>query len=196
MRRAAATISALSKEGALEFGRLFDTMMDRAYHWPLWGAAYVIHGGCSDDTFSDSRASLISRGRLAFERALSNPDMLADEAGDKVLVGMADVLRRFVRKDGPLVARYGGEEFAALMIGIGSDQAEQYAEEIRKACAAKEILIGESSERVTISIGFTVSRGDVELANMMRIADRALYTAKRRGRDRVVQADKRSLEIA
>jgi diguanylate cyclase (GGDEF)-like protein len=82
------------------------------------------------------------------------------------------------------------------MIGIGSDQAEQYAEEIRKACAAKEILIGETSERVTISIGFTVSRGDVELANMMRIADQALYTAKRRGRDRVVQADRRSLEIA
>jgi diguanylate cyclase (GGDEF)-like protein len=122
--------------------------------------------------------------------------MLADEAGDKVLVGMADVLRRFAGKDGALVARYGGEEFAALIIGIGSDQAKQYAEEIRKACGAKEILIGESSERVTISIGFTVSRGDVELANMMRIADRALYTAKRRGRDRVVQADKRSLEIA
>jgi hypothetical protein len=37
-------ISALPKEDALEFGRLFDTMMDRAYHWPLWGAAYVIHG--------------------------------------------------------------------------------------------------------------------------------------------------------
>jgi PleD family two-component response regulator len=49
---------------------------------------------------------------------------------------------------------------------------------------------------VTISIGFTVSRGDVDLAKMMRIADQALYTAKRRGRDRVVQADRRSLEIA
>src|SRR5260370_38479863 len=72
-------ISALSKDGALEFGRLFDAMMDKAYHWPLWGAAYVIHGGCSDDTFSDFRASLISRGRLAFEHALSDPDTLADE---------------------------------------------------------------------------------------------------------------------
>ena len=123
-------------------------------------------------------------------------DRFGHEAGDKVLVGMADVLRRFARKDGVLVARYGGEEFAALMIGISSDQAEQYAEEIRKACAAKEILIGEASERVTISIGFTVSRGDVDLAKMMRIADQALYTAKRRGRDRVVQADRRSLEIA
>jgi diguanylate cyclase (GGDEF)-like protein len=123
-------------------------------------------------------------------------DRFGHETGDKVLVGMADVLRRFARKDGVLVARYGGEEFAALMIGITSDQAEQHAEEIRKACAAKEILTGETSERVTISIGFTVSRGDVELAKMMRIADRALYAAKHRGRDRVVQADERSLEAA
>jgi hypothetical protein len=91
-------ISALSKDGALEFGRLFDTMMDKAYHWPLWGAAYIIHGGCSDDTFSDFRASLISRGRLAFERALSDPDTLesnwfyegyqyAVTAGVKVVAG-------------------------------------------------------------------------------------------------------------
>jgi diguanylate cyclase (GGDEF)-like protein len=123
-------------------------------------------------------------------------DRFGHEIGDKVLVGMADVLHSFARKDGVLVARYGGEEFAALMIGISGDQAEQYAEEIRKACAAKEIPTGEACERVTISIGFTVSHGDVELANMMRIADQALYAAKRRGRDRVVQADRRSLEIA
>ena len=72
-------ISALSKDAALEFAELFDAKMDIAYCWPLWGAAYVIHGGCGDDTFSDFRASLISRGRQAFERALSDPDTLADE---------------------------------------------------------------------------------------------------------------------
>jgi hypothetical protein len=72
-------ISALSKDAALEFARLFDVMMDKAYHLPLWGAAYVINGGCGDDSFMDFRASLISRGRQAFERALSDPDRLADE---------------------------------------------------------------------------------------------------------------------
>jgi hypothetical protein len=53
--------------------------MDRAYSWPLWGAAYVINGGCGDDSFSDFRASLISRGRTAFDRALNDPDSLAGE---------------------------------------------------------------------------------------------------------------------
>src|SRR5258708_35135186 len=104
-------------------------------------------------------------------------DRFGHEAGDKVLVGMADVLRRFARKDGVLVARYGGEEFAALMIGTSGDQAEQYAEEIRKACGTKEILIRQGPERVTISIGFTVSRRDGELAQMMRIAHHAPYAA-------------------
>jgi len=43
----------------------------------------VINGGCGDDTFSDFRASLISRGREAFERALADPESLADEEFDE-----------------------------------------------------------------------------------------------------------------
>ena len=72
-------ISPLSKVDAIEFAQIFDAMMGKAYSFPLWGAAYVINGGCSDDTFDDFCSSLISRGRQAFERALSNPDALADE---------------------------------------------------------------------------------------------------------------------
>ena len=76
-------ISQLSKDDARAFANIFDSMMDRAYSWPLWGAAYVINGGCGDDTFSDFRASLISRGRSAFERALSDPESLAAEDFDE-----------------------------------------------------------------------------------------------------------------
>jgi hypothetical protein len=72
-------ISSLSKAEAIEFAQLFDAMMGKAYSFPLWGAAYVINGGCSDDTFDDFCSSLISRGRQAFERALSDPDALADD---------------------------------------------------------------------------------------------------------------------
>lgn len=72
-------ISSLSKADAIEFAQLFDAMRARAYSFPLWGAAYVINSGCSDDTFDDFCASLISRGRQAFERALSDPDGLADD---------------------------------------------------------------------------------------------------------------------
>lgn len=72
-------ISALSKDNAIEFMHFFDSMMDKAYSWELWGAAYVLNGGCGDDTFSDFRASLISRGEETFKKTITNPDSLADE---------------------------------------------------------------------------------------------------------------------
>jgi hypothetical protein len=54
--------------------------MDAAFHWDLWGAAYIIAGGCSDDGFTDFRAWLISMGRSVFERALSDAESLIDVA--------------------------------------------------------------------------------------------------------------------
>ena len=55
----------------------------RAYTWKLWAAAYLIGGGCSDDAFSDFRATLISMGRGFYERALTDPDRLASTNFDE-----------------------------------------------------------------------------------------------------------------
>jgi diguanylate cyclase (GGDEF)-like protein len=115
-------------------------------------------------------------------------DRFGHEFGDMALIEIAGVLRHFSRTHGALVARHGGEEFAVLMIGISHEQAEFYAEEIRKSCAMREIRSGEISETMTISIGFTVARRETDLARIMRIADQALYMAKRQGRDRVIHA--------
>lgn len=60
------------------FSEHFDDCDDRAYSWELWAAAYIINGGCGDDTFSDFRASLISMGREIFEQVIANPESLAD----------------------------------------------------------------------------------------------------------------------
>lgn len=76
-------ITKLSKDDARAFLGIFHATMDHAYSWPLWGAAYIINGGCGDDTFSDFRASLISRGRIAFERAIADPESLATEDFDE-----------------------------------------------------------------------------------------------------------------
>jgi hypothetical protein len=56
----------------------FTEHLDGAYTWELWAAAYIISGGCSDDSFWDFRATLISMGRQTFERALLDPQFLAD----------------------------------------------------------------------------------------------------------------------
>jgi hypothetical protein len=54
--------------------------LDAAFHWDLWGAAYIIAGGCSDDGFTDFRGWLVSMGRGIFERAVSDPESLVDVA--------------------------------------------------------------------------------------------------------------------
>jgi hypothetical protein len=76
-------LAVLSSKDALAFREFFDAAMNRALSWPLWGAAYVINGGCGDDTFMDFRSALISRGRASFEMALADPDSLADEDLDE-----------------------------------------------------------------------------------------------------------------
>ncbi|MCB2102937.1 MAG: DUF4240 domain-containing protein [Rhodobacterales bacterium] len=73
-----ATVAALPKDDAIAFYRQFRLAMAEAYAWPLWAAAYLVNGGCSDDCFTDFRSSLISRGRAVFESALADPDSLAD----------------------------------------------------------------------------------------------------------------------
>jgi diguanylate cyclase (GGDEF)-like protein len=123
-------------------------------------------------------------------------DRFGHEFGDKALIAVSDVLRQFSRTNGALVARHGGEEFAALMIGISRETAQEMAEDIRRACAVRDIVSGEISHRLTISIGLTVTRGETDLAKIMRVADQALYMAKRQGRDRVIRADEAMLAAA
>lgn len=62
----------------VSFQSHLDDETDRAYTWPLWAAAYIMNGGCGDDSFMDFRATLVSMGRETFEAALGDPECLAD----------------------------------------------------------------------------------------------------------------------
>ncbi|MBM3979906.1 MAG: DUF4240 domain-containing protein [Planctomycetes bacterium] len=61
----------------LDFAHLWDLLHARAYTWALWGAAYIVQGGCSDDGFDYFRGWLLLQGRKAYAAALRNPDSLA-----------------------------------------------------------------------------------------------------------------------
>jgi hypothetical protein len=77
-RALARLLERLPTETLSGFAGHFDAAIDAAYTWPLWGAAYVIGGGCSDDTFADFRSALVSRGRVAYAQSVSAPDSLAE----------------------------------------------------------------------------------------------------------------------
>jgi hypothetical protein len=68
----------LPLEEVRSFHAHFYECLDRAYNWELWAGAYVMGSGCGDDAFSDFRSTLISMGRETFERALADPESLAD----------------------------------------------------------------------------------------------------------------------
>jgi hypothetical protein len=72
------SLSALTVPEIEAFQRVFDDKLAQAYSWDLWGAAYVVHGGESDDGFEYFRRWLISRGRSSFEKAVAEPDSLAE----------------------------------------------------------------------------------------------------------------------
>ena len=83
------------------------------------------------------------------------------------------------------------------MIGISREQARGISPRKSAAPAPRARSgSGEICETMTISIGFTVTRGETDLARIMRIADQALYMAKRQGRDRVIRADEATLAAA
>jgi len=67
----------LTLNEVISFEEAFRRYLNNAYTWDLWGAAYVIHGGCSDDGFEYFRRWLVSRGRDVYEAALADPDSLA-----------------------------------------------------------------------------------------------------------------------
>ncbi|MFE9440610.1 DUF4240 domain-containing protein [Streptomyces sp. NPDC006602] len=62
----------------LQYAERFDELHDALYRWDVWAAAYLIGGGCSDDSFMDFRAGVIAQGRDWYERAAFNPDNLAE----------------------------------------------------------------------------------------------------------------------
>jgi hypothetical protein len=73
-------LARLRPEEVLEFDRIFDELADQAYRRDLWGAAYTINGGASDDGFYYFRCWLVGMGQRVYEAALADPDSLADVA--------------------------------------------------------------------------------------------------------------------
>jgi diguanylate cyclase (GGDEF)-like protein len=117
-------------------------------------------------------------------------DVYGHEVGDIVLKELAGTLRQHSRKN-DIVCRWGGEEFLLVFPTMGSEAAYERAEMLREAI--KTIVISSEGRRVdqiTVSAGVATYPGaGLEAESLIAAADRALYEAKRSGRDRVILAD-------
>jgi diguanylate cyclase (GGDEF)-like protein len=110
-------------------------------------------------------------------------------AGDAVLRKLGDVLHETLRAE-DVLARYGGEEFAVLARGIAQDGAVALGERLRKVISQAQF--GDKTQiPLTVSIGVAVHTGSDDdkkadpAAQLVELADAALYRAKQAGRNRV-----------
>ena len=75
-------LSTMTADDIFGFDYRLDKSLETSYSSDLWAAAYIICGGCSDDSFDYFRAWLVSKGRTVFEAAVENPDSLIDFLAD------------------------------------------------------------------------------------------------------------------
>ncbi len=113
-------------------------------------------------------------------------DSLGHDFGDHVLAEIGSLVRRQIR-GGDLAVRYGGEEFVLVLPRTGLRACVGVAERLRAGIEAHRFAADGKSCRVTISAGVATVLNDnpASASELIQLADRLLYVAKSRGRNRV-----------
>ena len=136
---------------------------------------------------SHQRSASLAVLMIDVDRFKSINDQWGHDGGDRVLIAIADTLRRNIR-DKDILARVGGEEFMVLLHHAEEPAAKEAAERLRQAVEDETIALSPGLDwRCTVSIGYCVAaQGDASWRELVIAADRALYAAKQAGRNRVI----------
>jgi diguanylate cyclase (GGDEF)-like protein len=110
-------------------------------------------------------------------------DAHGHEAGDKVLIEIANVIKSAIREY-DCCGRWGGEEFLIIMPEIAVTEGAVIIERLRHAIGAVDVHLDERSVELTASFGVTQYHPGDSISNIIHRADSALYAAKRAGRNR------------
>lgn len=112
-------------------------------------------------------------------------DTYGHQAGDEVLKALSDMLRTGARTE-DIPCRYGGEEFLLVLPNMNLDAAIERAEQWRRKFEEMHIVFGQLSMAATLSIGIATFPGHGRTRDaLVEAADKALYSAKHKGRNRV-----------
>ncbi len=112
-------------------------------------------------------------------------------SGDKVLAAVADCTRRSCRPY-DILGRYGGEEFVIVFPGLHAEMAQNIAERVRRTIEKERIALPTGSVTATASFGVAefMPGADTDTCAFFNRIDRAMYQAKRDGRNRVCVAER------
>ena len=117
-------------------------------------------------------------------------DAFGHEAGTEVIKGMSRLVANKIRaNENSVLARYGGDEFVLLLPGYGDvENLKQRGEEIRKAVSEAKFRAGGTNINETVSIGVGLWDGIETSGQFLDRVDKAMYEAKKKGRNLVVEA--------
>lgn len=116
-------------------------------------------------------------------------DTYGHQVGDAVLKAVAETTRNHIRSASDCLARWGGEEFAIFMNGVDAHIAMTFAERLRQAFETLELPDCPPSLQVTASFGLSPITANRDIDDALRAADRALYSAKRLGRNQTIASN-------
>src|SRR5690348_1715952 len=120
-------------------------------------------------------------------------DRYGHQAGDNALRRVAQVVQSFARRPLDMAARYGGEEFVLALYDMTGEYVQEIAEDLRKEILALQVPHEDSptASCVTASVGISVVRPKMGRSpdGAVQLADEALYSAKRGGRNCVKLVD-------
>ncbi|NBN64453.1 GGDEF domain-containing protein [Pannonibacter tanglangensis] len=186
------------KGGPRRFRDVFQALTYRERYEDLLRSSHldfltkVSHRSQFDTTAKARLAEVLEAGQVAslliididhFKRV---NDTYGHQAGDEVLATVARVLRDNQRSDDH-VFRYGGEEFVILSLRMGAEAAQSFADRLRRQI--EEVTRDAFLEAVTVSVGIASAPVEADSIDaLFEAADRRLYVAKARGRNRVVGA--------
>lgn len=111
-------------------------------------------------------------------------DTYGHAAGDEVLRQVGQAVQA-TQRGSDVNGRTGGEEFALLLDATDVDGAQQFAERLRKALRELRFENIDSDAGITVSLGIALWDGETSLEALLNRADKAMYEAKQKGRDRV-----------
>jgi len=130
----------------------------------------------------DSQATLVMFDIDHFKRV---NDTYGHQMGDKVIQRVAEVTRQLART-ADIAGRYGGEEFVVLLPDTDKAGGKIFAERLRQAIEAQEMSHEGQVIRCTISLGVAdLSQPTAEYKTLIELADQALYSSKKNGRNQV-----------
>lgn len=114
-------------------------------------------------------------------------DILGHTAGDELLIILSNILKSNLR-EGDFLARLGGDEFAILLEGVTLEEAGMIAEKMRHLVDKSELCLSmhKGCFNLTISLGVVIIDGTLNPQQLISHADTALFTAKEKGRNKVI----------